>query len=134
MGTSVKNNVNIHEDVYRTADTIEDLAVAMDVPVDNLVATFAEYDGYVEAGEDAAFGKTEWLNSLEPPYHALKLNVMRYKTSGGVICNADNLVIDNDGNGIPGLYACGAIALPGQASVTACAATGYFTGETLAAL
>ena len=79
-------------------------------------------------------GKTEWLNSLEPPYHALKLNVMRYKTSGGVICNADNLVIDNDGNGIPGLYACGAIALPGQASVTACAATGYFTGETLAAL
>ena len=51
-----------------------------------------------------------------------------------MICNADNLVIDNDGNGIPGLYACGAIALPGQASVTACAATGYFTGETLAAL
>ena len=134
VGTSVKNNVNIHEDVYRTADTIEDLAVAMDVPVDNLVATFAEYDGYVEAGEDAAFGKTEWLNSLEPPYHALELNVMRYNTSGGVICNADNLVIDNDGNGIPGLYACGAIALPGQASVTACAATGYFTGETLAAL
>ena len=56
------------------------LAVAMDVPVENLVATFAEYDGYVEAGEDAAFGKTEWLDSLQAPYHALKLNVMRYKT------------------------------------------------------
>lgn len=66
VGTSVKNNVNIHEDVYRTADTIEDLAVAMDVPVDNLVATFAEYDGYVEAGEDAAFGKTSGSTPSSP--------------------------------------------------------------------
>lgn len=134
IATSVKNNVTIHEDVYRTADTVEDLAVAMDVPVDALVNTFAEYDGYVEAGEDAAFGKTAWLESLQTPYHALKLNVMRYKTSGGVMCGPNNLVLDENDQEIPGLYACGAIALPAQASVSACAATGYFTGESLAAL
>lgn len=134
VGSSVNKNVSLHEDVYRTAETLEDLAVAMDVPVENLVATFAEYDGYVEAGEDAAFGKTEWLDSLQAPYHALKLNVMRYKTSGGVMCGPNNLVLDENDQEIPGLYACGAIALPAQASVSACAATGYFTGETLAAL
>lgn len=134
VGSSVNKNVSLHDDVYRTAETIEDLAVAMDVPVENLVATFAEYDGYVEAGEDAAFGKTEWLDSLQAPYHALKLNVVRYKTSGGVMCGPNNLVLDENDQEIPGLYACGAIALPAQASVSACAATGYFTGETLAAL
>ena len=102
VGSSVNKNVSLHEDVYRTAETLEDLAVAMDVPVENLVATFAEYDGYVEAGEDAAFGKTEWLDSLQAPYHALKLNVMRYKTSGGVMCGPNNLVLDENDQEIPG--------------------------------
>ena len=134
IGTSVANNISIHEDVYRTAETVEDLAVAMDVPADVLVETFATYDGYVEAGEDAEFGKTSWLESLQPPYHALKLNLVRYKTSGGVMCGPNNQVLDENDQEIPGLYACGAVTLPAQASVSGCAATGYFTGETLAAL
>ena len=134
IATSVNNNVSLHQDVYRTAETLEELAAGMDVPADTLVATFAEYDGYVEAGEDTAFGKTSWLESLQPPYHALKLNVMRYKTSGGVMCGPNNLVLDENDQEIPGLYACGAVTLPAQASVSACAATGYYTGQTLAAL
>ena len=134
IATSVNNNVSLHQDVYRTADTVEDLAAAMDVPVDQLVATFAEYDGYVEAGEDAAFGKTSWLESLQPPYHALKLNVVRYKTSGGVMNGPNNQVLDVNDQEIPGLYSCGAILLPAQASVSGCAATGYYVGQTLAAL
>ena len=39
-----------------------------------------------------------------------------------------------EGNPIPGLYSCGAILLPAQASVSGCAATGYYVGQTLAAL
>lgn len=133
IATSVKNNVSLHEDVYCTAETIEEMAVLMDVPVENLVATFEEYNGFVDAGEDP-LGKTAWLNKLEAPFHALKLNVVRYKTSGGVICNDQGLVVDNDGNGIAGLYACGAILTPGQASVSACASTGYLAGKFVAAL
>ncbi len=132
IAASVANNVSIHEDVYRTADTIEEMATLMDVPVDALVSTFAEYDGYVDAGEDKAFGKTSWLEKLEPPYHALKLNVMRYKTSGGLMCGPNNLVLDVNDAEIPGLYACGAVTLPAQASVSGCAATGYFTGKSIA--
>ncbi len=134
IAPSVERNISLHEDRYVTADTLEELAALMDVPVDNFLATVEQYDGYVAAGEDPDFGKTEWLDSLVPPYHALKLNVVRYKTSGGVMCGPNNLVLDMNNEEIPGLYACGAIALPCQASVTSCAAIGYFTGETLAAL
>lgn len=134
VSTSVNNNVSLHGDVYCKADTLEELAAGMDVPVDALLTTFAEYDGYVEAGEDAAFGKTSWLESLQAPYHALKLNVVRYKTSGGLLCGPNNQALDTNDEEIPGLYACGAVALASQASVSSCAATGYFTGKTLAAL
>lgn len=134
IAKSVENNINIHAEAYRTADTLEDLAAAMDVPADVLADTFATYDGYVEAGEDKDFGKTSWLESLEPPYHALKLNVVRYKTSGGLMVGPNNQVLDTEGNEIAGLYACGAMTTLAYASCSTCAATGYYVGETLAAL
>ena len=132
IAKSVTNNINVHSDAYRTAETLDELAVAMDVPADVLNATFAEYDGYVAAGEDTAFGKTSWLESLQAPYHALKLNVMRYKTSGGLMVGPDNQVLDVNGEQIPGLYACGAVTTLAQASCSLCAATGYFTGKSIA--
>ena len=132
IAKSVENNINVHADAYRTADTIADLAVAMDVPADVLTATFEEYDGYVAAGEDAAFGKTSWLKSLSAPFHALKLNAVRYKTSGGLMVGPNNQVLDNDGQEIEGLYACGAVTTLSYASCSTVAATGYFVGETLA--
>ncbi|MBR2835929.1 MAG: FAD-binding protein [Coriobacteriales bacterium] len=134
VAKSVENNIVAHEEAYVTADTLEDLAVAMDVPVDTLVATFAEYDGYVEAGEDKAFGKVAHLKSLSAPYHALRLNVRRYKTSGGLMVGGDNQVLDVNGEQIPGLYACGAITTQAFASCSTCCATGYFVGKTIAAM
>ena len=133
IAKSVENNIVSHAEAYVTAETLEDLAVAMDVPVDNLLATFEEYDGYVEAGEDAAFGKTAWLKSLSAPYHALRLNVRRYKTSGGLMVGGDNQVLDVNGEQIPGLYAAGALTTQAYASCSTCAATGYFVGKTIAA-
>ncbi len=129
IAKSVENNVNIHADAYRTADTLEELAAAMDVPAD----TFEEYDGYVEAGEGKAFGKTAWLNSLQPPYHALKLNAIRYKTSGGLMVGPNNQALDTEGAKIPGLYTCGALTTLSYASCSTVAATDYYVGETLAA-
>lgn len=134
IAKSVENNINIHAEAYRTADTLEDLAAAMDVPADTLVATFEEYDGYVQAGEDKAFGKTSWLKSLSAPFHALKLNAVRYKTSGGLMVGPNNQVLDTNGQEIPGLYACGALTTLSYASCSTVAATGYYVGQTLAAL
>ncbi len=134
IGHSVEGNIKSHEDVYVKADTLDELAAGMDVPADVLKATFARYDELVTSGEDADFGKKAWLESLQPPYHALKLNVCRYKTSGGVMCGPNNQVLDMNDEEIPGLYAAGAVALQSFASVSACMSTGYYTGETLAAL
>ena len=131
---SVEGNIKSHEDVYVKADTLEDLAAGMDVPADNLKATFARYDELVAGGEDTDFGKKAWLESLQPPYHALKLNVSRYKTSGGVMVGPNNQVLDTSDAEIPGLYAAGAVTLQSFASVSTCMATGYYVGETLAAL
>lgn len=50
IAKSVENNVNIHADAYRTADTLEDLAAAMDVPADTLAAT-GYYVGETLAGK-----------------------------------------------------------------------------------
>lgn len=133
ISTSVQNSVRSHADAYVQADTLEDLATKMDVPVDTLKATFARYDALVASGTDSDFKKAAWLESLQPPYHALKLDVCRYKTSGGLVVNGDNVVIDDEGNAISGLYACGAVTTLSFASVSVVAATGYFLGQTLAA-
>lgn len=134
IAASVESNIKSHADAYVTAETLEDLAVAMDVPVDTLVETFARYDELVAGGEDTDFGKTAWLESLQPPYHALRLNVCRYKTSGGFMVGPNNQVLDANGEEIPGLYAAGAVCLQSSASASACLATGYYVGESIAAL
>ena len=131
---SVEGNIKSRADVYVKADTLDELAAGMDVPADVLKATFARYDELVASGEDADFGKKAWLDSLTPPYHALKLNVHRYKTSGGLMCGPNNLVLDTSDNEMPGLYAAGAVALQSFANVSACMATGYYTGKSIAAL
>ena len=134
IGTSVEGNIKTHEDVYVKADTVEELAAGMDVPVDNLVATFDRYAELVAGGEDTDFGKKAWLETLQPPYHALKLNVCRYKTSGGLVVGPNNMVLDTQDQEIPGLYACGALVTESRASVSTCMAMGYYVGESLAAL
>ena len=133
IAASVESNIKAHADAYVTADTVEELAQKMDVPVSTLVETFARHDELMASGEDTDFGKTTWLEPLEAPFHALKLNVCRYKTSGGFMVGPNNQVIDEDGNEIPGLYACGAVQLHSFASASACLATGYYVGQSIAA-
>jgi len=134
IGVSVQSNIKTHADAYVTANTLDELAAAMDVPVDNLKATFARYDQLVASGKDTDFNKTAWLDSLQTPYHALRLDVCRYKTSGGFMVGPDNQVLDEKDNEISGLYAAGAVTTLSYASVSTCMATGYFVGESLAEL
>ncbi|MBQ9955289.1 MAG: FAD-binding protein, partial [Eggerthellaceae bacterium] len=131
ISDSVNKNINSSADVYHVADTIEELAEKIDVPAEQLVATFARYNELVDGGEDLDFGKTAHLKKLAAPYHALKENVVRYKTIGGVISNDKGLVLDEANEPIPGLYSCGAVNTLSSSSVSVCAAQGYFVGECL---
>ena len=51
-----------------------------------------------------------------------------------IIVNGNYQVVDDERNPIPGLYAAGAVTTLSYASVSTCMATGYYVGETLAAL
>ena len=79
----------------------------MDVPVANLLETFARYDELVAAGEDTDFKKKLFLQSLSAPYYAMKHFPYRYKTHGGMKITTDSQLTDKDGTPIPNVYCCG---------------------------
>lgn len=92
-------------------DTLEGLAKSMNVPVDAFVAEVERYNGFVDAGEDADFGK--YMNTATkiavPPFYAIPVITQPYATYGGVMVDIDTHVIDTNGDPIPGLYAAGTV-------------------------
>lgn len=93
------------------ADTVEELAAAMNVPAENLVKTVEDYNAGVAAGEDAMGKAKELLVAIEAaPYYAVKLYPKTMGTFGGVKTNENYEVLSADGNIIPNLYATGETA------------------------
>ena len=91
------------------ADTIEELAEKLGIPVGAFSQTVERYNEIVESGEDADFGKNaQCLFPIStPPFYG----VARQCTPLGVLCglvvDTDMRVLDEDGRPIPGLYAAG---------------------------
>lgn len=97
--------------VLRWADTVEDLAAAIGIDSDALTATIDRYNSFVDAGEDADFGKrmpgTVRLETA--PFFAVRLDPEPYMSMGGVKTDVDSRVLDTNDEPIPGLYAAGAV-------------------------
>ena len=91
------------------ADTIEELAEKMEVPVDTFRATVARYNELYEKGEDEDYGKrSELLTSItEPPFYALKWGPALLNVHGGMITDTGMRILDENSRPIPGLYAIG---------------------------
>ena len=91
------------------ANTPEELAVKMDVPVAVFAATFQRYNELVSKGCDEDFGKRrELLLPLDkPPYFALKFGPALLAVVGGLRVDTTMCVLDEEGGQIPGLYAIG---------------------------
>ncbi len=109
--------------VFR-ANSIEELAVKIDVPVAALRDTIAKNNEYAKTGIDPEFGKgmniydqffgdpTVSPNpNLGPidtaPYYAVPINAGDLGTKGGLKCDERSRVLDGAGNPIAGLYAAG---------------------------
>jgi len=92
-----------------SADTIEELAEKMEVPVETLKQTFERYNEMVAQGKDTDFGKRkELLIPLDkPPYTALKFGSALLVVVGGLRVNSRLQVIDSELDPIEGLYAVG---------------------------
>ncbi|MGI6151605.1 MAG: FAD-dependent oxidoreductase [Christensenellales bacterium] len=91
------------------ADTLEDLAAQMNVPMETFVSTFESYNA-LAGQEDAQFGKEQQYMvkiDTEGPFYATELLMMRTTTLDGIWTDSQARVFDVDNNVIPGLYAAG---------------------------
>jgi fumarate reductase flavoprotein subunit len=95
-----------------TANTIEELAQKMNVPVEVFKATVTRYNELVRAGKDQDFGKhPDRLTTVEKPlFYAAQVTAVYLVILGGLKINSKLQVLDVEGNIIPGLYAAGNVS------------------------
>ncbi len=135
-------NVDIAEGFFFSADTIPDLArkiqmqhqrVAM--PPENLGATIARYNGFVDSGIDEDFGRPKPQHKIAtPPFYAAWATPVIHDTRAGLRINADCQVMNTSGQVIAGLY-CGGESAGGFSlhGLARCVAQGRIAGLRAAA-
>ena len=94
------------------ADTIEELAQKIGVPVETFKATITRYNELAKIGRDLDFSKrADRITPInQPPYYAGKTDITFFCIVSGLNNNPDLQPLDNDYNAIPGLYLAGNIA------------------------
>lgn len=112
--------------LWRTADTLEELAEKIGVPSSELTHSVARYNQHVAAGHDPDFGRGDeaydraFSGGRSPmvpvehgPFHAAAFGLSDLGTKGGLRTDASGRVLDHSGVVISGLYAAGnAMAAP----------------------
>lgn len=100
------------------ADSIEELAVKMEVNPEVLRAEVDEYNTYCETGIDKKFYKpSKYMHSVkEGPFYAIKMETGIMITMGALKIDEYMHALDKDNNVIPGLYVvgCDAAGLYGE--------------------
>ena len=91
------------------ADTIEELAEKLNIPVDTFVATVNRYNELCEKGEDEDFGKEAYrmLPIKQAPFYGCRQGASLLCTLDGRRINTKMQVLDKNGEVIDGLYAAG---------------------------
>ncbi len=111
-------HVDVDAGFFFSAGSIEQLAAKIEMkyqrvpmPPQNLAATVARYNSFVDAGKDADFGKPKPLHRIEnPPFYAAWATPVLHDTRAGLRINACCQVMDLRGEVIPGLYCGGELA------------------------
>ena len=97
------------EGLVKKADTIEELAEQLELPVDTLKKTVERYNDLCHQGKDEDFGKESYrmLALDQGPYYGATLGGRLLATLDGLRVNTKMQVLREDGEVIPGLYAAG---------------------------
>jgi succinate dehydrogenase/fumarate reductase flavoprotein subunit len=94
------------------ADTLEELAEQMEVPIEEFLVSVARYNELVASGQDVDYGKrSELLTSIaKPPFYALKVGPALLNVFGGLLTDTKLRVLNEEREPIPGLLAVGNVA------------------------
>ena len=92
-----------------SADTLADLAAAIEVPAEELEKTVTTWNGYCDGGADLAFYRPEnTLNKVaKAPFYAMLCTPTLLNTDGGPVRDAEASILDPYGDPIPNLYSAG---------------------------
>ena len=99
----------IDDGYVQVADTPEELAEKLNIPVDTFVETFNHYNDMARAGEDTDYFKESYrMIPLDaPPYYGVRTGAWFLATIDGVIINTDMQPVNEDEEPIEGLYVVG---------------------------
>ena len=141
-------SAGVEEGRVLKADTLAELAEKINaveikgqypsVTAENLEATVAKHNQYIDDQVDPDFGKVmaaTMVKMTEGPYYAIPNFPSVHHTMGGLVIDTKTRVIDIYGNVIPGLYAAGEVTggvhgtnrLGSNADADACG-IGYLSG------
>ncbi|HEY7316732.1 MAG TPA: FAD-dependent oxidoreductase, partial [Candidatus Binatia bacterium] len=127
---------------FFSANTLPELATkikneyqAKPMKGETLQATVERYNSFVDAGEDADFGKPKPKYKIQtPPFYAAWATPNVHDTRSGLRINGKCQVIDMNGQLIPGLYCAGESAGGfNQHGLGRCTTQGYIAGLNAAA-
>lgn len=106
--------------LWRSGETLEDLAGELGVPEEALVASVRRFNEFVAASRDSDFGRgdeaydrlfSEGSAPFAPiekgPFHAAAFSFSDLGTKGGLQTDVHARVLNRAGDAIPGLYAAG---------------------------
>ena len=102
-------NSHLEMGYLQKADTLEELAEKLNIPVDNFVESVKRYNELCKKGVDEDYGKS--VHRMTPvdtaPFYGIRTCAWHLTTLDGVRINTDMQVIREDGTVIEGLYATG---------------------------
>lgn len=111
-----------------TADTPEELAARMRVPLDAFLVEYRETEDLKAGNGVDRFGRVfAARQGLKPPFHAVKVTGALFHTQGGLVVDATARVRRQDGSLFPNLFAAGGAAV----GVSGETAAGYLSGNGL---
>ena len=106
-----EDHVSVFPELIDTfkADTIEELAEKLGLPVEKTVETFNRYNELCEKGEDVDFGKpAKYLHAFKTaPFWGTRRHIRCSSITAGVLTDEYGRVTTEDGKVIKGLYAAG---------------------------
>ncbi|MBQ9815545.1 MAG: FAD-binding protein [Lachnospiraceae bacterium] len=90
-------------------DSIEELADLAGINKENLVKTIEEYNNACDHGYDDILCKSRrYMNPVrKPPFYTMKMILQETSNAGGILTDRRMRCLTQEGDIVPGLYACG---------------------------